>query len=109
MLTLAGFLGPIGLPEAIVLLLLGLLIFGRRLPEVGRSLGKGIVEFRKGLSGIEQEVEEATRRQAQPPPQSNYAEREPQARAPLTDGGEDARVGRTGSRVATQGQTGSSS
>jgi TatA/E family protein of Tat protein translocase len=110
LLTLAGFLGPIGLPEAIVLLLLGLLIFGRRLPEVGRSLGKGIVEFRKGLSGIEQEVEEATRRQSQTPPQSNYAEREqPPVRAPLTDGGEDARVGRTGSRVATQGQTGSSS
>jgi sec-independent protein translocase protein TatA len=35
---------------------LGLLIFGKRLPEVGRSLGKGIVEFKKGLKGIEEDV-----------------------------------------------------
>jgi sec-independent protein translocase protein TatA len=50
----------IGLPggwEWIVLLVLGLLIFGRRLPEVGRSLGRGIVEFKKGIKGIEDEIE----------------------------------------------------
>lgn len=50
----------IGLPtgwEWIVLLVLGLLIFGRRLPEVGRSLGRGIVEFKKGIKGIEEEIE----------------------------------------------------
>ena len=38
------------------LLVLGLLIFGRRLPELGRSVGKTIVEFKKGLSGIESDV-----------------------------------------------------
>lgn len=37
----------------------GLLIFGKRLPEVGRSLGKGIVEFKKGLKGIEDDVDQA--------------------------------------------------
>jgi len=37
-----------------------LLIFGKRLPEVGRSLGKGIVEFKKGLKGIEDDVEVAS-------------------------------------------------
>lgn len=39
-----------------VLLVLGLLIFGRRLPELGRSVGKTIVEFKKGLAGIESDV-----------------------------------------------------
>ncbi|MDA0214936.1 MAG: twin-arginine translocase TatA/TatE family subunit [Planctomycetota bacterium] len=39
-----------------ILLVLGLLIFGRRLPELGRSVGKTIVEFKKGLSGIESDV-----------------------------------------------------
>src|SRR5471032_2824394 len=42
-----------------VLLILGLLLFGKRLPEVGRSIGKGIVEFKKGLQGIEDDVQTA--------------------------------------------------
>lgn len=49
-----------GLPghmEWIVLLVLGLLIFGKRLPEVGRSIGRSIVEFKKGIRGIEDEIE----------------------------------------------------
>src|SRR5690349_10248542 len=52
---------PIG-GEWIVLLVLGLLIFGRRLPEVGKSLGKGIVEFKKGIKGIDDEIEEESSR-----------------------------------------------
>src|SRR5438067_6004861 len=43
--------------EFIVIAAIGLLLFGKRLPEVGRSLGKGIVEFKRGLKGIEEEVE----------------------------------------------------
>jgi sec-independent protein translocase protein TatA len=40
-----------------IILGLGVLLFGKRLPEIGRSLGKGIVEFKKGLKGLEDEVE----------------------------------------------------
>lgn len=47
-------LGPM---EIIVLLGIGVLLFGRRLPEVGRYLGKGITEFRKGVKGLEDEVD----------------------------------------------------
>lgn len=47
-------LGPM---EFLVLAVLGVLLFGRRLPEVGRYLGKGIVEFKKGLKGLEDEVD----------------------------------------------------
>ena len=50
-------LGMPGTTEWIIILAIGLLIFGRRLPEVGRSLGKGIVEFKKGIKGIEDEIE----------------------------------------------------
>lgn len=46
---------PMG-AEWIVIAALGLLIFGKRLPEVGKSLGKGIVEFKKGLKGVEDEI-----------------------------------------------------
>jgi len=54
-----GFFMPGG-TEWIILLVLGLLIFGRRLPEVGRSLGKGIVEFKKGIKGIEDDIEDSS-------------------------------------------------
>jgi len=39
---------------------IAVLLFGKRLPEVGRSLGKGIVEFKKGLNDIKSEVDSAT-------------------------------------------------
>lgn len=50
----------------LVLFLLGILIFGKRLPEVGRSLGKGIVEFKKGLKGLEDEVDVTTSTRQEP-------------------------------------------
>src|SRR5205085_6517827 len=52
----AGFFGLGGM-EFVILIILGVLLFGRKLPEVGRSLGKGIVEFKKGLKGLEDDVE----------------------------------------------------
>ena len=44
----------LGMMEMIVVLGVAVLLFGKRLPEVGRSLGKGIIEFKKGLNGIEE-------------------------------------------------------
>ena len=48
----------LGGQEILLLLVLGVLLFGRKLPEVGRSLGKTMVEFKKGMKGIEDEVSE---------------------------------------------------
>jgi sec-independent protein translocase protein TatA len=47
----------LGTMEILVLVVLGVLLFGRRLPEVGRYLGKGIVEFKKGMKGLEDEMD----------------------------------------------------
>ncbi|MBX2851919.1 MAG: twin-arginine translocase TatA/TatE family subunit [Phycisphaeraceae bacterium] len=55
--------GMPGWQELLILGVIGLLIFGKRLPEVGRSIGKGIVEFKKGLAGIDEEVEAAVNEQ----------------------------------------------
>lgn len=62
MSSLLGFIpiGGIGMPEMMIVGVIALLLFGKRLPEVARSLGKGIVEFKKGVRGIEDEVESAT-------------------------------------------------
>ena len=40
--------------------LIGVLLFGKRLPEVGRYLGKTIIEFKKGMKGLEDGLEEGT-------------------------------------------------
>jgi sec-independent protein translocase protein TatA len=51
-----AFLAP-GPWQIVMVLLIGLLLFGKRLPEIARSLGKGLVEFKRGIRGIEDEVE----------------------------------------------------
>jgi sec-independent protein translocase protein TatA len=60
---LLALIGPIGWPEMLIIGIIGVLIFGKRLPEVGKSIGKGIVEFKKGLAGVDDEVDAAVQRQ----------------------------------------------
>lgn len=57
--TILALLGPIGTPELVIIAVLGLLIFGRKLPEVGRSVGKAIVEFKRGLTEVKTEVDKS--------------------------------------------------
>jgi sec-independent protein translocase protein TatA len=59
-----------GLPghlEFLILALLALLLFGNRLPSVMRSLGRGIVEFKKGVQGIEEDIDSAVTSSKKPP------------------------------------------
>lgn len=64
-MTPLAFLGSIGWPEMLIIGIIGVLIFGKRLPEVGKSIGKGIVEFKKGLAGVDDEVNDAVEKQKQ--------------------------------------------
>jgi sec-independent protein translocase protein TatA len=51
-------LGNIGLPEIAIVLIIALIVFGpKRLPELGRSLGRGIREFRGSLGGDDKDEE----------------------------------------------------
>ena len=55
----------IGFNELLVILLIVLLLFGaRRLPEVGKSLGKGIREFKKATREIESEIKDDDKKDA---------------------------------------------
>jgi sec-independent protein translocase protein TatA len=44
--------------EWIIILIIALLLFGKKLPSTMRSIGKGVVEFKKGLKGVKDEVDE---------------------------------------------------
>jgi sec-independent protein translocase protein TatA len=54
--------------EIAVLAALGLLLFGKRLPEMGRYFGGAITSFRKGLAGIEDDIDDAVNRPSLPKP-----------------------------------------
>ena len=49
-------MGPIGIPELIIVLVILLVIFGpKRLPDLGRSLGRGMREFKDSVTGKDSE------------------------------------------------------
>ncbi len=76
--NLAGF-------DGLVILIIALLIFGKRLPEVMRSLGKGISEFKKGMNDIAQEQPQQQAQQPYHQGQQPYVQNAPaQPVAPAT-------------------------
>lgn len=54
----SAFLGPIGPWEFAVILMIGLLLFGKKLPDVGRQVGRGVVEFKRNLNQLKRQVTE---------------------------------------------------
>ena len=64
--------GTLGGPEVILILVIALIVFGpRRLPEIGKSMGKMLAEFRKASNDfkrtIEDEIEAENRKEPEPP------------------------------------------
>jgi len=49
--------GKIGVPELVLILVIALIIFGpRKLPEIGRAIGKGLREFRQATSEVQRSI-----------------------------------------------------
>lgn len=82
--------GSIGMPELIIIFVIALIIFGpRKLPELGRSLGKSLAEFKRASNELKSTLEEEIRLEerrsdaqkatADPPPASPFPEPEPPA------------------------------
>lgn len=90
--TLA-FLPNIGWTEMVVVGVVMLLLFGRRLPEVGRSLGQGIVQFKKGLKDIGDEIDD----QASKPEPPRF-----ESVRPPVSGGTDHRVAQGADQIRSE-------
>ncbi|WP_161881153.1 twin-arginine translocase TatA/TatE family subunit [Deinococcus alpinitundrae] len=57
----------LGMPEILLILVAALLVFGpKKLPDLGRSLGNGIREFRKGTQGLKDELEGSFKEESTP-------------------------------------------
>ena len=64
-------MGNLGFQEILVILVIALIVFGpRKLPEIGKSLGRGIAEFKKASSDLAKtwEEEAAAEKEQDPPP-----------------------------------------
>ena len=67
--SVAALFGSLGMPEILLILAIVVLLFGAsRIPEVARSLGRGVDEFKKGLKG------EPEQKQVPPPPDQKKIE-----------------------------------
>lgn len=61
--------GPIGMQEMLFIMAFALLIFGpRKLPELGRTLGKGMAEFRRATSDLKRSIDVELDEEKRPPP-----------------------------------------
>ena len=94
----------VGLPEFIIVMGLAVLLFGKRLPEVARSMGKGIIEFKKGLSGITDELDISGTGSSKPV--SSYRSSWHSEEARWTGAGSRARAHRAAATLATTAPSG---
>ena len=76
-----AFFSP-GPMEMLIIGVIAVLLFGKRLPEVGRSLGKGIVEFKRGIHGIDDDVESTAHSSSTSRSSSEEADDREEATAP---------------------------
>jgi sec-independent protein translocase protein TatA len=74
-------MGSLGVPEMIIIFVVALIVFGpKKLPELGKSLGKGLAEFRRASNELKSTIEEEVRAIEAEPPARHIPEPEPESK-----------------------------
>ena len=72
-------MGSLGVPELIIIFVVALIVFGpKKLPEIGKSLGKGLAEFRRASNELKSTIEEEVRAIEAEPPTRHKSESAPE-------------------------------
>ena len=75
-------MGSLGVPELIIIFVVALIVFGpKKLPELGKSLGKGLAEFRRASNELKSTIEEEVRAIEAEPPSRYSSEPEPESKS----------------------------
>ncbi len=80
--------GMPGTTELVIIAVIALLIFGRRLPDVARSVGKSIVEFKKGIRDVQGDIDNQSRIE---PPANSKLEQKPEPTSEATPASESSK------------------
>lgn len=79
-------MGNLGMPELILILVLALLLFGpKKLPEIGRQLGKGLGEFKRASNDLKRSIEDEIEKVSKEEPPAS-AEMKPSSPAATVEG-----------------------
>jgi TatA/E family protein of Tat protein translocase len=90
-------MGPIGMPELVIILVIALIIFGpRKLPELGKSLGRSLNEFKRASADLQNTLEQEIKLEEQKEQTTKAQQRRAESELPVAEAAAGQTVSRGG-------------